>query len=233
MTANILRQPDDSVHVTARILLVDDHPVVRNGLRLMLKEYPEFEVVGEAENCDEALQKVSLLRPDLVLMDINLGNTEKDGIYTTRQIVAAHVGTQVIIISMAKEKSDIRNAIEAGAVGYLLKDIKGPELARALKTVLDGGSAMSPDVSREVLREFTDMLTRGHPTHEPREALSEKEREVLSLLCQGKNNRDIGSCLFITEKTVKSHITSILRKLGVKDRTQAVIKAITDKMVEI
>lgn len=231
--ASTLRQPDEGASRTARVLIVDDHPVVRNGLRLMLKEYSEFEVVGEAENSDEATQKVASLRPDLVLMDINLGNTEKDGIFTTRQIVSSHPGTQVIIISMGKDKADIRNAIEAGAVGYLLKDIKGPDLARALSTVLQGGSAMSPDVSREVLREFTGMLTRGAMPQEPREALSEKEREVLLLLCQGKSNRDIGTCLFITEKTVKSHITSILRKLGVKDRTQAVIKAIQQKMVEI
>lgn len=225
------RQPD--ARQPARVLLVDDHPVVRNGLRLMLRDYSEFDVVAEAESCDDALQKVANLRPDLVLMDINLGHTEKDGIHTTRQIVANHPGTQVIIISMGKDKVDIRNAIEAGAVGYLVKDITGPDLARALTTVLEGGSAMSPDVSREVLREFTGMLTRGTATQEHRETLSEKEREVLVLLCKGKSNRDIGNDLFITEKTVKSHITAILRKLGVKDRTQAVIKAIQQKMVEI
>lgn len=227
-----LPQPPES-KVTARIMLVDDHPVVRNGLRLMLRDYPEFDVVAEAENSDDALQKVASLRPDLVLMDINLGNTEKDGIYTTRQILAHHAGTQVVIISMGKDKADIRNAIEAGAVGYLVKDITGPDLARALSTVLEGGSAMSPDVSREVLREFTGMLTRSAAPQDHREALSEKEREVLVLLCKGNSNRDIGASLFITEKTVKSHITAILRKLGVKDRTQAVIKAIQQKMVDI
>lgn len=229
--ASLPRQPD--ARQPARVLLVDDHPVVRNGLRLMLRDYAEFDVVAEAESCDDALVKVANLRPDLVLMDINLGNTEKDGIFTTRQIVANHPGTQVIIISMGKDKADIRNAIEAGAVGYLVKDITGPDLARALTTVLEGGSAMSPDVSREVLREFTGMLTRSTAPQEHREALSEKEREVLVLLCKGKSNRDIGNDLFITEKTVKSHITAILRKLGVKDRTQAVIKAIQQKMVEI
>ena len=196
------RQPDRPV--VARVLLVDDHPVVRNGLRLMLSEYAEFAVVAEAESCDDALQKVASVKPDLVL-----------------------------IISMGKEKADIRNAIEAGAVGYLVKDITGPELARALTTVLEGGSALSPDVSREVLREFTGMLSRGSAPQEPRESLSEKEREVLVLLCKGNSNRDIGASLFITEKTVKSHITAILRKLGVKDRTQAVIKAIQQKMVDI
>ena len=229
--ASLPRQPDG--RRTARILLVDDHPVVRNGLRLMLRDYPEFDVVAEAESCEDALQKVASLRPELVLMDINLGNTEKDGIYTTRQIVAHHPGTQVIIISMGKEKSDIRNAIEAGAVGYLVKDITGPDLARALTTVLEGGSAMSPEVSREVLREFTGMLARSTAPPEHRESLSEKEREVLVLLCKGKSNRDIGGDLYITEKTVKSHITAILRKLGVKDRTQAVIRAIQQKMVDI
>lgn len=225
------RQPDRPV--VARVLLVDDHPVVRNGLRLMLSEYAEFAVVAEAESCDDALQKVASVKPDLVLMDINLGSAEKDGIFTTREILDRHPGTQVIIISMGKEKADIRNAIEAGAVGYLVKDITGPELARALTTVLEGGSALSPDVSREVLREFTGMLSRGSAPQEPRESLSEKEREVLVLLCKGNSNRDIGASLFITEKTVKSHITAILRKLGVKDRTQAVIKAIQQKMVDI
>jgi DNA-binding NarL/FixJ family response regulator len=218
---------------TTRILLVDDHPMVRKGIRLMLADYPDFEIIGEAESSDEAMQKVGSLRPDMVLMDINLGNTEKDGIFTTRQIASAHPGTQVIILSMVENEVEIRNAIEAGAVGYLLKDVEGAELARALSTVREGGSAMSPQVSRIVLREFTGMLTRGTQTNEAREALSEKEHEVLTLLCQGKSNRDIGGCLFITEKTVKSHITSILRKLGVKDRTQAVIKAIQQKMVEI
>lgn len=207
--------------------------MVRKGIRIMLSDYPEFEVVGEAENCDEALLRTETLRPDMILMDINLGNVEKDGIHTTRQILSSFPGTQVVVLSMVENETEIRNAIEAGAVGYLLKDIEGPELARALDTVRAGGSAMSPQVSRKVLREFTGMLTRSAQPHETWESLSEKEQEVLTLLCQGKSNRDIGSCLFITEKTVKSHITSILRKLGVKDRTQAVIKAIQQKMVEI
>lgn len=222
-----------SANNKTRILLVDDHPMVRKGIRIMLSEYPDFEVVGEAENCDEALQRTATLKPDMVLMDINLGNVEKDGVFTTRQILASFPGTMIVVLSMVENEVEIRNAIEAGAVGYLLKDIEGPELARALETVRLGGSAMSPQVSRKVLREFTGMLTRSAQPHEARETLSEKEQEVLVLLCQGKSNRDIGSCLFITEKTVKSHITSILRKLGVKDRTQAVIKAIQQKMVEI
>ncbi|MBM3463388.1 MAG: response regulator transcription factor [Armatimonadetes bacterium] len=216
-----------------RILLVDDHPMVRKGIRIMLSDYPEFEVVGEAENSDDSLQKVGTLKPDVVLMDINLGHVEKDGVYTTREILAHYPATLVVILSMVENETEIRSAIEAGAVGYLLKDIEGVELARALETVRAGGSAMSPQVSRKVLREFTGMLTRSSQPHEKTEALSEKEQEVLALLCQGKSNRDIGACLFITEKTVKSHITSILRKLGVKDRTQAVIKAIQNKMVEL
>jgi len=216
-----------------RILLIDDHPMVRKGIRTMLADFPEFEIVGEAENSDDALRKFETLKPDLVLMDINLGDSEKDGIFTTRQILARWPGTQIVILSMVENEADIRNAIEAGAVGYLLKDIEGSELARSLETVREGGSAMSPQVSRKVLSQFTGLLTRSSQPHDTRESLSEKEQEVLALLCQGKSNRDIGNALFITEKTVKSHITSILRKLGVKDRTQAVIKAIQNKMVEI
>ena len=216
-----------------KVLLVDDHPLARRGIRTMLAEAGDFEVVGEAENCDEALLKVASLQPDQVLMDINLGNPEKDGVFTTREIVTHYPRTQVVILSMVEDEADIRKAIEAGAVGYLLKDIESAELARALQTVREGGSAMSPQVSRKVLREFTGMLTRQQHSRESREVLSEKEHEVLVLLCQGKSNRDIGGCLFITEKTVKSHITAILRKLGVKDRTQAVIKAIQQKMVDL
>lgn len=232
MTEGWTRQSDGSATRVVNVLIVDDHPVVRNGLRLMLNEYAEFDVVGDAENSDEALERVASLHPDIVLMDINLGNADKDGIYTTRRIIADHPGTRIIIFSMGTEDSDIRNAFEAGAVGYLLKDTRGPDLARALTEVMEGGSAMSPEVSSKFLRLFRGMSTRNI-VHEPREALTDKERDVLLLLCQGKSNRDIGICLYITEKTVKSHITSILRKLGVKDRTQAVIKAIQQKMVEL
>jgi two-component system, NarL family, response regulator DegU len=216
-----------------RLVLIDDHPLIRKGVRLMLADYPDFEVVGEAGSADDGLALVARLKPDIVLMDINLSHPTQGGSLATRAIVERFPTVQVVILSMVDDEAEIREAIEAGAVGYLLKDIDAAELVRALETVRHGGSALSPRISRKVLAQMTGLLSGRPEARASHGLLSEKEREVLGLICQGLSNREIGERIFITEKTVKSHITAILRKLGVKDRTQAVIYAVQHKMIAV
>ncbi|HEY3998319.1 MAG TPA: response regulator transcription factor [Candidatus Xenobia bacterium] len=212
-----------------RIAVVDDHLIIRRGLRLMLEEHPEFQMVGEALSGAQALKLVEMQNPHVVLMDINLEG-DIDGIETTRTIKSRWPEVQIIMITMNEETDKIRKAIEVGASGYLLKDVDSRTLAESIKTVLSGGNAINPKVSRRILSELVGMSARPAPS--PAAVLSDRERQVLSLLFEGKSNQEIGDVLCITEKTVKAHMTSLLRKLGVKDRTQAVLHAMKHNLVE-
>lgn len=212
-----------------RIAVIDDHLIIRRGLRLMLDEYPEFQLVGEAVNGEAAIALVERTSPHVVLMDINLEGA-MDGIEVTRTIKKRWPEVQIIMITMNEETEKIRRAIEVGASGYLLKDVDSRTLADSIRTVLNGGSAINPKVSRRILDELVGMSAR--PSPQPSAGLSDRERQVLSLLFEGKSNQEIGDALCITEKTVKAHMTSLLRKLGVKDRTQAVLYAMKNNLVE-
>ncbi|MHB2018195.1 MAG: response regulator [Candidatus Xenobia bacterium] len=214
-----------------RIGVVDDHVIIRRGLRLMLEEAPEeFALVGEATNAEQALSLVEKQQPQVVLMDINLEGPV-DGIEVTRTIKKRWPDVQIIMITMNEETEKIRRAIEAGASGYLLKDVDAHTLADSIRTVMAGGSAINPRVSRRILTELVGMSARPAPPPTPA-GLSDRERQVLGLLFEGKSNQEIGESLCITEKTVKAHMTSLLRKLGVKDRTQAVLYAMKHNLIE-
>ena len=197
-----------------RVLICDDHPVVRTGLRGMLSKQPNLEVVGEAENGIEAVDLTALLKPDVVLMDLRM--PEMDGVAATRRIKLDRPETGLLILTTYESDTDILKALHAGAVGYLLKDAPSEELYAAIRAAAAGESALSPAVaSRLVQRTLAT----------PEEALSSRELEVLELVSRGESSKEIAKQLWIGETTVKSHLTHVYEKLGVQDRAAAVAVA--------
>jgi DNA-binding NarL/FixJ family response regulator len=191
-----------------RILLADDHPVVRDGLAAMLATQPDFEVVGEAGNGAEALTEAARLRPDVVLMDLEMPTL--DGIEAIRRLRAADPSVQVVVLTAFDTDERIVGAIQAGAQGYLLKGAPRAEIFAAIRTVSAGGALIPPVIASKLLRQVRE------------DALTAREKEVLELVAAGLANGDIAGRLFISEPTVKFHVSSILSKLGAKNRTQAV-----------
>jgi two-component system, NarL family, response regulator LiaR len=207
--------------MTIRILIVDDHSVVREGLRIFLGRDSELEIVDEAADGAEAIEKARRLRPDVVLMDLLIPVI--DGISATSIIRRESPETRVIALTSVLDSALVTGSIRAGAVGYLLKDAQANELRTVIKAVAAGQVQLSPQVSSYLLRELQEPVK---PT-----TLTDREAQVLSLLAQGKSNKEIASYLQIAEDTVKSHIRHILTKLGVQSRTQAVILAIRQGLV--
>lgn len=202
--------------MSIRILVVDDHGVVREGVRMYLALDPELEVVGEATNGAEAVRLTRQLKPDIVLMDLLM--PEMDGVAATEAIRGEMPDTEVIALTSVLEDQAIYRAMRAGAIGYLLKDTKADELVRAIKAAAAGQVQLSPEVAAQLMREV------GVP--ESPEKLTERETEVLRLLAQGKANKEIAAELVIGEKTVKTHVSNILSKLSVSSRTQAALYAV-------
>ncbi len=198
-----------------RLLLVDDHPVVREGLRGMLSGQPDFVVVGEASDGAEGVLLAAQLQPDVVLMDLRMPGL--DGVGAIRQIVERKIATHVLVLTTYDSDADIVRAIEAGATGYLLKDAPRQELFRAVRAAAKGESALAPTVAARLL---------GRMRLPAEEQLSEREVEVLQWVAKGTNNRLIGRALHISEATVKTHLVHIFGKLGVSDRTAAVTVAL-------
>jgi DNA-binding NarL/FixJ family response regulator len=199
-----------------RILIVDDHSVVRQGLRIFLKLEPEFEIVAEATNGQEALQLVSAVQPDVVLMDLLM--PVMSGVEAIKAIKRDYPEVEVIALTSVLEDSVITDAIRAGAIGYLLKDTEADELIKAIKAAARGQIQLSPEVAERLLR---DIRAPENP-----DQLTERETDVLRLLAQGKANKEIAASLFISETTVKTHVSNILMKLGVPSRTRAALYAI-------
>jgi DNA-binding NarL/FixJ family response regulator len=206
-----------------RILIVDDHGVVRQGLRMYLALDPELEVVGEAANGAEALRLTHALKPDVVLMDLLM--PVMDGIAATEAIRRERPEVEVIALTSVLEDSAVYGAMRAGAIGYLLKDTKADELCRAIKAAAAGQVQMSPSVMARLLREV--------PAPQRPEPLTERETEVLRQLAQGKSNKEIAAALVIAEKTVRTHVSNILAKLGVASRTQAALHAVRSGLVPL
>jgi two-component system, NarL family, response regulator LiaR len=198
-----------------RVMIVDDHEVVRQGLKTFLGLDPGLEIVGEAEDGSEAVERARELRPDVVLMDLVM--PEMDGLAATRAIRAELPDTEVIALTSVLEDSSVGEALRAGAIGYLLKDTRARELRRAIRAAGDGQVQLSPQAAARLVREVR--------TPESPEALSERETEVLRLLARGLANKEIANELVIAEKTVKTHVSNILGKLGVQSRTQAALYA--------
>ncbi len=207
-----------------RVLLVDDQKLMREGLRVLLEMEPDLDVVGEASDGAEALAAYAEQQPDVVLMDIRMPGM--DGVEATRRLRERWPNARVIILTTFDDDEYVFEGLRAGALGYLLKDVSGHELAEAIRTVAAGGALIEPSVARKVLAEFARLAppARAADAGLP-EPLTEREQEVLRLLAQGLSNREIAQRLFLAEGTVKNYVTSILGKLGVRDRTQAALRA--------
>jgi NarL family two-component system response regulator LiaR len=199
-----------------RVLIVDDHSVVRQGLRMFLALDAEIEVVGEAENGEEALSRASTLKPDVILMDLLM--PKMDGITAIGQLRRQLPEVEVIALTSVLEDASVVGAIKAGAIGYLLKDTQADELCRSIKAAAAGQVQLSPQAAARLMREIK--------VPDSPETLTERETEVLRLIGQGLSNKEIARELSIGEKTVKTHVSSILSKLGVLSRTQAALHAV-------
>ena len=215
--------PSKPLASEVRILLVDDQALFRVGLRTLLSVQPDFQIVGEAENGEQALQVVESTCPDVVLMDLRM--PVLDGVATTRRLCAAHLGCRVIILTTFDDDEYIFDALRAGALGYLLKDTAPEELNRAIRAAARGESVLQPAVAAKVVSQFARLSPTPPPDPALVEPLSEREIEVLALIAEGRTNREIGDALYIASGTVKNHVTNILSKLAVRDRTQAALKA--------
>jgi len=197
-----------------RILIVDDHPIVRDGIRGIFAGDAEFEVVAEAADGAEAVARAKAYRPDVVLMDLRMPNV--DGVRATREIVDQNLGSRVLVLTTYDTETDVLPAIEAGATGYLLKDTPRDELRRAVRAAAAGESVLSPPIARQLL---------GQVRRPSRGTLSERELEILVIVAKGATNKAVASQLFISEATVKTHLLHIYEKLGVNDRAAAVAAA--------
>jgi DNA-binding NarL/FixJ family response regulator len=206
-----------------RLLIVDDHGVVRQGLRMYLALDPELEVVGEATNGAEALRLARELEPDVVLMDLLM--PVMDGIAATGAIRRELPEVEVLALTSVLEDSAVYGAMRAGAIGYLLKDTKADELCRAIKAAAAGQVQLSPPVAARLLREVP-------PPQHP-ESLTDREIEVLQQLALGKSNKEIAAKLVIAEKTARTHVSNILAKLGLSSRTQAALHAVRSGLVSL
>ena len=207
-----------------KILLVDDQRLMREGLRTLLELESDFEVVGEAGDGQSALVAAAQCHPDVVLMDIRMPGM--DGVEATRRLVADDPHARVIILTTFDDETYVFEGLRAGALGYLLKDLSGEELARAIRTVMHGGALIEPSVARKVFAEFARLAPPQRPPNAGLpEPLSEREMDVLKLVAAGMSNREIGTRLSLAEGTVKNYVTNVLQKIGVRDRTQAAIRA--------
>jgi two-component system, NarL family, response regulator LiaR len=209
--------------LAVRVLITDDHSVVRQGLRMFLSLDPELEVVGEAANGEEALRMARELLPDVVLMDLVM--PVMDGISATGAIRSELPDVEVIALTSVLEDASVTGAVKAGAIGYLMKDTEAEELGRAIKAAAEGRVYLAPEAAARLMREVR--------TPESPETLTERETEVLQLLARGKANKQIATSLYVTEKTVKAHVSSILAKLGVQSRTQAALYAVRAGLVSM
>jgi DNA-binding NarL/FixJ family response regulator len=203
-----------------RVLIVDDHAPFRAGLRALLDSVPDMEVVGEAANGDEAIQKATKIQPDVILMDIQMPGT--NGIEATRQIFQSSPHIGVVVLTMFEDDDSVFSAMRAGARGYLLKGADQAEILRAIHSVGSGEAMFGPAIARRLINFFAQL--NSNPPH-PFPELTEREREVLDLLARGKNNTEIAGALVISQKTVRNHVSNIFNKLQVADRAQAIIRA--------
>lgn len=207
-----------------RILLVDDQRLMREGLRILLELEPDLKVVGEAEDGQKAVEAYAEFQPDVVLMDVRMPGM--DGVEATWRLRERWPQARIIILTTFDDDEYVFEGLRAGALGYLLKDVSGHDLAEAVRTVAGGGALIEPSVARKVVAEFARLAP---PVRFPEaglpEPLSNREREVLQLLAQGLSNREIATRLSLAEGTVKNYITNILQKLGARDRTQAALRA--------
>jgi len=226
--------------MTTRIVIIDDHQLFREGVKRILDFESSFEVVAEGDDGTQAIQLIEEYQPDVTIMDINMPTT--NGVEATRQLLERFPDTKVIILSIHDDENYVTHALKTGASGYLLKEMDADALVEAVKVVADGGSYLHPKVTHNLVNEYRRLASEESGSNEyvqnieirrPLHLLTRRECEVLQLLADGKSNRGIGEALFISEKTVKNHVSNILQKMNVNDRTQAVVVAIKNGWVEV
>jgi DNA-binding NarL/FixJ family response regulator len=207
-----------------RILIADDQSLVRTGFKMILDATPDIEVVGEAGDGAAAVTMARTLRPDVVLMDVRMPGT--DGITAAGQVTAELPGTRILILTTFDLDDYVHAGLRAGASGFLLKDVPAPDLVAAIRTVAAGDSVLSPSTTRRLIERFVPLLpTPAAAATDALAALTSREREVFALVAQGGSNREIADTLFLSEGTVKIHVSRLLGKLGLRDRIHAVILA--------
>jgi len=207
-----------------RVLIVDDHVIVREGLHILLSEEPGFEVVGMAGESETAVSLVKKHKPDVVLMDLVMPGL--DGIETTRRVIAASPSSRVLVLTTFAEDQHVRDAIQAGAIGYLLKDVLKPELVNAIRSAAEGRPALHPEAQQYLMRHVSGREAAPH------DSLTPREFNILKLIAEGRSNKEIALALHLTEGTVKGYVSTIFDKLGVDDRTQAALYAVKHGLVK-
>jgi NarL family two-component system response regulator LiaR len=209
--------------VPIRVILVDDHTMVRRGLATFLKVFDDLELVGEAATGEQAIQLCARLKPDVVLMDLSM--PDMDGVTATRLIRQRFPTVQVLALTSFPEKELVQKALQAGVIGYLLKDVTANELAQAIRAAHSGQATLSPAAVQAMVHAATQHPMAGHD-------LTDREREVLGLLVEGLNNTEIAAKLVVSPSTIKSHVSHILRKLDVTSRTEAAALAVREHLVD-
>ncbi len=209
-----------------RVLIVDDHAVVRQGLKAFLRVQDDIEFVGEAATGEEAVTQARSVQPDVILMDLIMPGM--DGVETMRRLTAAGVESRVIVLTSFAEDDQVLAAVKAGAAGYLLKDVQPQELGDAIRAVHAGDAQLHPSVASKLMREVAKAGSRDKDA----DALTARELDVLKALARGMSNKEIAVELGVAEKTVKTHVSSILRKLQVADRTQAALYAVSERLAD-
>jgi two-component system NarL family response regulator len=213
-----------------RVLIVDDHALFRKGLELVLAAEPDLEIVGEASEGLEAIERAADLQPDVVLMDVRMPGV--GGIEATRRIRNAQPATRVVMLTVSEDEEDLFAAVRAGATGYLLKEVSIDEVANAVRAVARGQALVTPSMASKLLGEFNVLSRRIDAQHGAAPRLTDREVEVLRLVAKGMSNKEIASELVIAENTVKNHVRNILEKLQLKSRMEAAMYAVREKLVD-
>jgi DNA-binding NarL/FixJ family response regulator len=206
-----------------RVLIADDQALVRGGFRLILEAQKDIQVVGEAANGHEAVEQARALEPDVVLMDIRM--PELDGLEATRRLLSDGAAVRVLILTTFDLDEYVYDAMKAGASGFLLKDVRPEQLADAVRVVAAGEALLAPAITRRLIEQFVSRPAPGSGVPPELSELTERELEILKLIARGLSNHEIASALFISEATVKTHVTHVLAKLNLRDRVQAVVLA--------
>jgi two-component system, NarL family, response regulator DegU len=225
--------------MSTKIAIIDDHQLFREGVKRILEFEKGFQVVAEGDDGSDALGIMKAYNPDVVIMDINM--PQMNGIEATRELAEKYPDIKIIILSIHDDENYVTHALQTGAKGYLLKEMDADALIEAVRVVADGGCYLHPKVTHNLVNEYRKLAAGHHGSgafqmaelRRPLHLLTRRECEVLQMLADGKSNRGIGEALFISEKTVKNHVSNILQKMNVNDRTQAVVTAIKNGWVEV
>jgi len=211
--------------MSIKVMIVDDHNLVREGLKAVFDQGDEIDVVGEAGSGEEAIEMVNKMKPDVILMDISMPGM--NGIQATKLIRDANPDAKIVILTMLDQEGYVYEAIKAGATGYMLKSTSSDELVNAIQTVNEGKALLHPDATAQLLKEFVTLAQNKAKDY----GLSNREMEVLQLLSEGNTNKEIAKALWISEQTVKTHVAHIFDKLGTSDRTETVAQALRSGLV--